>query len=215
MLRDDAVSILKQRMGNNNDISLDALIVTEMQFVQETILEQGAELPWFLYGTSTVTETVANPTAPAGFLTESEAVPLQIYNGTRYVKFPKGDPVDLEGYDFNGLKAYPVAYSSADLGGADEFMIRVWGWDGTTDYSVKWNGYYAADELSTNIENKWLKFAADLMIAETGAIIAAQYNAFVQFAELFAQQRATAQRRIQAKNAMWEEQNIERIVGGG
>ena len=213
MTRDEAVALMKQRMGNNNDTSLDALIVTEMQFVQSTLLEQAPELPWFLYGSQDVVESTEEITAPTGYLREFAGTPLQVYNGNKFVKFSKGDQVSLDAYDFNTTYAYPVAYANEELN-VNEVNLRVFGWDGSSNYTVRWNGYYADTALSTNVENKWLKFAPDLLIAETGVIISSQYNSFMQFAQIFADQKNKALARLQARNAVWEEDVIDRRMGG-
>ena len=219
MLRDNAVAIIKQRMGNNNDSSLDAHIVTEMQLQQE-ILERTPNPPWFL---NTVKEQEA---LADGFVTFDDSVVLSevdglpmfwseatllSYNKNRFLM--KDDWPPLAGWS-DGDTTDTVATNYAKFPDInEEFKYILFPTPDTVAYKYYLPCYVKDSVLSTNIENRWLKHAADLMIAQTGAVIAGQYVAFEKFAAAFVVQQQIAQKRLTTMNTVKEEENIRRMMG--
>ena len=63
-------------------------------------------------------------------------------------------------------------------------------------YPIKLHYYRSQTALTTNIENNWLKYAADLLIAETGAVMAVQYLQNSALSDTFRAQANTARARL-------------------
>lgn len=170
MTRDEVVTLLGYRLGSRTD--LDAKIILEMDFVQQFVLEgTGAFLPWFLeteMSTSTTNIDEDRLALPDDFLGEIEEQALWLYDADNeenaYTLLIKGDYDQL--LDKYPAPGTPKQYAMT----GDYFLIRPTPDD---NYTIKMR-YYAKDDslLTENIENKWLKHAADLVIAETGTIMA-------------------------------------------
>lgn len=181
MLRDDAILVILNRVGQRGggaggalDTSLQSQAVTEMKFAQEQ-LERGekANLPWFLdtvyvnasFKTAIDSHTVAVPT---GFLRELEEETVTLYYQDTEGKWQPLDKVDYdEGHhEFaNSSAGAPQAYT---LIGEN---YNVWP-KADAEYSLKALVSIADAVLSSNIENKWLKYAAQLLIGKTGMVVA-------------------------------------------
>lgn len=198
MLRDAAVALLGQRLGNRTDLA--ASIIEEMQLVQGTLLEKaGTFLPWFLEADYASLSTVANTEAvalPTNFLGWIEDEPVWLYDTTAtavWDKLPRKRAGTLrEKYTTTGRPLeHAVGVESLLFAPVPDAV-----------YTIKFR-YYAADTvLSTNIENKWLKHASDLLIAKTGEIMASQYLMNTKLTEVFtkAAQEATARVYTQHEN---------------
>lgn len=180
MLRDDVVALLGKRLGSR--IDLDASIVLEMRAAQETLLEgSGALLPWFLLSAETTLVATADVEAvalPSDFLGMAEDHPVWLID-------PTASPTDLKlaKRDYSVIReryqtsTKPVAYAQIE----GYLLLRP---IPLTGYSLKLRYYQRGVTLSSNIENIWLKYASDLMLAEVGAIMAGRY---LQNAKLEAQ----------------------------
>lgn len=194
MLRDDFIALMGKRLGNRTD--LDASILLEMVMVQEQILEgNGALLPWFL---DTATEQSLTLTAgteaielPADFLSEIEEQKLWKYDvslSPAYTNIPKGN--------YSVLKAkYPTAGVPRGYALTEGYLLIQPVPD--VNYTLKWR-YKARDTSLTtgNIENKWLKWAADWMFAEVGAIMAGRYLQSAQLEKQFRDDVSLARSRV-------------------
>ena len=197
MLRDAAVEIIKSRIGNRTD--LDAAIVTEMQQAQETVLERnGLFYPWFLetgiitIGTTTATiETLA---LPDNWLAEVEEQSMWIFDATLdvpYFELRKGAyDVALQRFTED---AKPRRYAL----NKNNLLLKP-----TPDAAyVIQTRYFATDDLlTTNIENDWLKYASDWLIAETGIIISRDYIQDDQMAQRFIAGAQRARDRVFVEN---------------
>jgi hypothetical protein len=170
MLRDSAVSLIATRLGNRTD--LDSRIVAEMQYVQE-MLENREYLPVFLLSDITSLATVADQdyvSLPSDFLREYEEGNLWYYDSTvsagvsPWKEMSKRPVQDVkEGYSLTTDS--PEVYALL----SDKIIV---GPVPNAAYTLKFY-YYARDAvLSSNIENQWLKYAPDLMIALTGLQVA-------------------------------------------
>ena len=193
MTRDEAVALLKARLTRTNDSTLDAKIVTEMQFVQANVLEMGEIVPWFLITDHQTLATVAGDekvAVPAGFLQEVETDALWILedDGTY-------SPLRKESYDvIASLSDYedsgqPEVYSLDDA----YFRLRP-----VPDaiFTLRLRAFMRDTVLTTDIENNWLKWAPDLLIAETGAIIAGNYLRDSEMFTAFANEASRARDRL-------------------
>lgn len=185
MIRDTCVDIIAQRLGMRTD--LDDAILNEMQLVQEVTLEgTGAFLPWFLESLDNALVTVLASTEialPTDFLAEIEGMPPALYvvDGTaqNWTDLHKdGRNTLLTKYPSTGAPAeYHITASTLHIFPRSDAV-----------YAIRFS-YYAKDSL-TGDENLWLKYAPDLMIAETGAVMAGKY---LQNAGMEAQFRTDAQ----------------------
>lgn len=170
MLRDAVVSLIKGRLARWNDTVLTNHIITELQMAQIRA-EQKATLPWFLLTESSYTTTTAGEErieVPADFLREAEedALWLEDAEGT-WRELRKGDYSSLRPrYPESGK---PVTYA---LVGNYFRLFPVPDSAGYTAHMI----YYAKDAtLETNVENKWLSHAPEILIADAGHIIASRY----------------------------------------
>ena len=213
MDRDSAVALLKLRLGNNALASLDALIVTEMQFVQRTILEQGPFKPWFLETNGLVTSVASTRAAslPSDFIKEVDEQAFWRY-GTypdelSLVEMEKGDADNLS-YLYGEESKAPTTYTLYGEGSVELYPLP------DDAYTFKLY-YYAHDTvLSSNIENNWLKHAPDLLIAETGIIIAEQYIQSPEMGATFEKAKQRAERRLVSHDTARKEANHDRVRGG-
>lgn len=165
-----AVAIIKRRLGNR--VNDENAILDEMALVQETTLERNDLMPWFLLsswvtfdeGDLTFDGDVGTYTMPTDFLREAEAYPLQEYTTTdginSYTNCCKESAwAALQGKNHGlGIKFYALGATT----------IEIMPLDSTETYDFRWR-YFAKDTVPalSGAENQWLKYAADLVIAET------------------------------------------------
>jgi hypothetical protein len=201
MTRDEAIVLLKGRLTRSADTALDASILLEMRFAQEQILEKLATLPWFLISdelalvTVASTPTVAVPTnvgAVTGrdFLREIEDEPLQIQDTVDGTWSPLvKDDLGAIRTEFGDEPSTPKKYALVN----NNYVLRP---IPDAVYNLKTRVYLRDPRLTTNIENNWLLHAADLLIAETGILIADNYLRDSAAAALFRDAAATARIRL-------------------
>lgn len=221
MNRDAAVSIIKSRLGNIQGTSHDTMIVANMQLIQSTILERGHELPWFLEvdsnveGTNmTTTATIETVNLPSNFLRESDErkwpllrvdsseesgfFPLEKVDITIAVgRYTTGDGAVQAGrpikYDIVGEKVYLRYIPDA------AYTLRLF--------------YFKSDTvLDSNIENQWLKYAADLVIAETCRQTAEDLQ-YQKLIDKFRQDGLLARERVRRETISRREAGFMRQMG--
>lgn len=167
MLRDTAISIIARRLGKRTD--LDDQILDEMQLVQE-VMEHADMLPFFLLTELATASTEVGEERvkiPTDFLKEYEAGALWYYDSTDdQIWFPlkRREIEELKGAftDDGPPQYYALAGEYYRIAPVPDDV-----------YTLKML-YYGQDALLTsNIENQWLKYAPELMIAETGLRVAA------------------------------------------
>jgi hypothetical protein len=185
MLRDTVAELLLQRLGKRTDLL--SAVITEMQYVQEFILEQHHWLPWFLeseWATSTTIVGEERVRVPDDFLGEIEDNHLWVkaVSDTTWTKVTK-EPYDIAYERYSG-SGTPEVYSLS----GEYFLLRP-----VPDqiFSLRMRYYNAAEVLSSNIENLWLKYASDVMMGEVGQIMAGRY---IQNPALEAQFKTDAER---------------------
>lgn len=198
MTRDETIAVLKSRL-NRTDSDIDSILINEMQIVQNTVLEGGEFLPWFLQvtGTASLTSGTATLTPPDGFLRLVEGRPLRYLDplatsADAYRKmYNKGQQFVLDGYE-------------EELTGAPKY----WFADGTTftirpfadqTYTIQMRYYGRDTTLSTDVTNNWLTFAQDWFMGEVGFLVASTYMENEKQAALFA---GLAQR---GKDRVWRQ----------
>ena len=221
MLRDTAVDIIMQRLGNRKDTDLRDDIINEMVFVQESILEGGPFYPWFLVTEESYIDTTPGDervAVPSDFLHEWEDSVLYRFDAT--ATGAQNPWIPLERDDWDTIRqelttvdgGVPTKY---DISG-DYFMLA----DTPDDaYSVRMR-YFAADESlagtygdAANIENKWLKHAPDWFIGEVGLIIGNQYLQSDVMDKVFGLQLQRGRKRVYDKDVSMAESNKMRSMG--
>ena len=216
MLRDKAVDILMGRLGNRTNTSLRQTIIDEMVFAQETILEGALEFPWFLISELATETTVAEEerfAVPVDFLAEWE-------DGGLYVQETDGTETLLIRDSWDILKSQALLEAAGkpkyyDIAG-EYYLLRP-----TPDdtYTIKQRYYQRALSLAgvygdaANIENKWLKYASDWLIAETGVVVAGQRLQSEKMVQMFAGQATMARKRVQHKTIAMQESNKINLTG--
>lgn len=204
MTRDEAVAIVKGRLARTNNSDITAYVVAEMK-LQQSILEESEELPWFLLsetGTTTLTAGEERIQLPENFLLEWE-------DGALYVQETDGTwtPILKDDYDAIAGRKSGEDFRYSLAGNYFRILPTV-----TANKTLKMI-YYAADTaLSTDVENNWLKYAADLMIARTG-IAVASYVKDYEALTLFTQDDARATRRLMMKNEARKHVNRDYAMG--
>jgi hypothetical protein len=179
MTRDEAIALLLLRATRSGDAALTTAMQTEMNFVQQQVLEKLPTLPWFLVSeflTATTIPEEERILLPAdigvtgrSFLREHETCSLWLLptGATDWVELRKDD-YDVLYNRYKSATGTPVGYSLDNT----YFYLKP-----TPDvaYSLRMRVYLRDTPLTTNVENNWLKHAADLVIAETGVVLAGQY----------------------------------------
>lgn len=168
MLRDAARARIQNTLAFRTD--KEAEIVNALQDAQ-VILEQGAELPWFLKTEVSSISTVSGEERipiPNDFLREDEDDSLWFFEvGTggdddTWIALAKED-VEFLRKKYPGSADTPIAYS------LDEKYFRIFP---TPDsiYTLKMVYYRRDTDLTSNIENDWLKYFPYLLIGEAGRL---------------------------------------------
>jgi hypothetical protein len=218
MLRDAAVDLLMKRLGNQNDVTLKDDIINEMVQAQETVLEGDVFHPWFL-----VSEEASNSTSvgeervplPEDFLA-LWTLGLYRYDSTQtdpYIEMVRED-WDL----IKTVKNYSDEPTHWDIGGdyllmrplADAvYPLRFWYIARATSLA----GTYG--DVTTNVENAWLRWASDWLLGETGMVIAEQYLQYTDDrVNTFRTQAARGRQRLVTLNVAMEEALKRRVIGG-
>lgn len=172
MLRDDAVKILTDRLGNRDDLATKA--VSEMQLAQIE-LEQGPDLPWFLLK---IDSTLSNSdvsnydllTIPSDFIQEFEHDKLRRYDSSAtrpWIGLTKNEIGTIydKGADSSDPTHYGIFGGSFVLGPSMP----------TKSYTFRLHYFGKASLLTSNIENSWLANAPEVLISATGMKMAPLY----------------------------------------
>ena len=207
MTRDEVVKIINLRLGNRR---MDETILLEMAFVQRSVLERRAWLPWFLESELASASTQAGErrvALPPDFLMEIEEESL-------WLETSEGELIELEKTDYDrGLRTFPgsgqpVAYALAS--GYFQFFPKP-----DAAYALQMR-YYAQGEniAAANVEVGWLLHAADLVAAEVGAVIAEQHLQNQALATSLRGAAFQAQKVLEHRHAAMQEINRNRLIGG-
>lgn len=206
MKRDTAIEVIMARLGNRK--GLEETAIREMQLAQDRLLTAG-ELPWFL-------ETTDAPVTVA----ESNTIALPaLYQRTTedglWIIDSDGNNNKVEKIDYPALQQLWAGNASSTL--SDRYAL--WG---TTIvlfptpnavFTLTHYFYSKGAILTTNIENLWLQHAPDLLIAETG-IVMAQFTRDETAVNLFGLQRTDAQKRLITDTVAREEAGRTQRMGG-
>lgn len=199
MTRDEAVSLIQRRLGNRTDLADD--IITEMQN-QQNLLEMMPELPWFLLKvTSTLQADASNYDQidlPSDFILEYEEDDLEWNNDGTWVPIDKDDWDAMKRAD---LSLYDAPSFYASIG--EQFWLRP---APESQLTFRLRYYAKAAVLSTDIENVWLANAPEVLIGQTGVIMAS-YLRDKEAKALFDESLKTATVLMQAMNDRKKTQN--------
>lgn len=212
MIRSEAVALIKKRLKRPNDSALDAQIVTEMQFVQEQVLEESGDIrPWFLLSENLTTPTEVGESrvqVPNNFLDEYEEGSLWIL-----------DPTDSE-YKALGKGTFEDVRLEATIDEDDDpGMPQIYSLDGkyfrikpvpdkvyTLQILVYLRDAVLASDSSTNM---WLTYAAELLISETGLVVAQGYLQDAAATTFFTSRRDAAMARLHRQNEARKHSNMD------
>jgi hypothetical protein len=206
LTRDQIVSLVLSRAGKRETNSyLVAAANLELQLLQDTILEKGPILPWFLLSAETaIPLTVAGGrlagVLPADFLREwDEYGGLRLKDSTTtpptYTELNKND-FDLAESKFGSNAAgTPQEY---DLVGSSIAVFPLCTVD-VTAAMIYFKKQAVLDSVS-NPTNAWTVNAADLLIAELGVRMTSTYIMGSPAAQQFQTDRTAAWTRIQTED---------------
>lgn len=213
MTRDEAVTRLLSRLGNRSAAEYTTPILNWMDDVQLYNLEQDPGLlPWFMITeTSSASFTIDEERleVPADFIQTYEEAELQAFH-TESNRFC---PITKAHYD-EIVKAYvdhspglPEKYALV----GQYFRVRP---IPDQEYVAKLI-YYAHQPLPSadNVENTWLKWAADLLLAWTGYEVASKELQDMELAATFESPIAIARKRLIKRNEARMHANFEYSMG--
>jgi hypothetical protein len=211
-----AVDILMQRLGNRQDTEFRANIVNEMALTQSVTLEGSVLLPWFLLkdtleaGTSLTwsanTERVAIPTDFVGFDDDLQCGVFLLDSSSTdsdpYIPLARKPYAALKEFSKNTYDSSSDQPYAFDLMN-QYFYLRPIQTSARTLRVI----YLARDPLSpadNAVENLWLKYASDLLIAETGIVLAQHYTKDPDAVVGFQDQRVIALARLNSRNEAYK-----------
>lgn len=215
MTRDEARDRIAFRLGNRgSDVNLLDNIVAELKLAQN-VLENGAELPWFLLSQ----RATLSPAPTTGV--ESFALP------SNFLRLPDEGEGGI--WVLNTLSGFYEKLSlrwsyeelanrfSSEVNDRPQYLANV-GLYGyvrpipNANYTYQ-AIYYAADAvLSTNIENSWLKYAPDVMIS-LALFTTSEALGDVDTMNKASKDLAVATDRMTRSNVAHREMGYERIIG--
>jgi len=185
-----------------------------MVLMQENTLEGAASLPWFLISEDSWTNVNVNDRRvllPSDFLRELDEDSLL------YVTDESGAEHELIKDDYDAL---------VEKYGNDTTAVLPKEYSVVGDYIMLFPipsvarqirmRYYRKDTLpvdSVNFENRWLKYAADLLLAETGMVVAALHTKDDAAAGAFKVLRDKAYVRVMKDTVARIEANRMRMMG--
>lgn len=221
MIRTAAVNIIKSRLGNIVGTELDPVIISNMQLVQATVLERGAELPWFLETDSNVEGTNITTTANQ----EYSDVPSNFLRLNEYIEYPvlRVDSDEDSGYyavtqmDISKAIGRYTTDSLLDQAGkpikydlyGEKFY---WRYIPNDAYTIRLFYFKSDQTLDMDIENQWLKYAPDLVIAET-CRQTAEDEQLQKLVDKFGMDADKARRRILTETVARREAGAMRTMG--
>lgn len=208
MTRDEVVELLGYRLGNRKDMAPH--ITAEMKLIQSVQLEGHSWLPWFLE------KDLAQATTLSG--SERVALPVdfleQVPGRSLYLIDSGGVRTKLEfGLYEELLEQYP-GYGLPQAWCVEDDFILLFPVPQAV-YTLDWR-YYSrdVDMTANNVETKWLKYAADLVLAEVGKILAEKHLQNPTLSASFAADVPVCWNRLYARHTAREDANQSIFMGG-
>lgn len=205
MTRIQMQALILGRLGGRSGTVLETQVQSELQF-RQSILEREAVLPWFLLEEGAPTVSAETVTLPTGFLREYEedSFFILLSDGT-YKRLEKAMPTHIfENEDLRG-SGEPSAY----------YLLRQLHVFPTP--SASYTGrffYYKADAILSvdATTNQWSTEGHDLLVAETGYVVARYLRDF-NAQQLFEAEILDARRRIIAENTARKQAAYHAFLG--
>lgn len=216
MRKSDLLTLLALRCGNRTDADIIQVLELELTLAQDTILEQNGRFkPWFMIGEKATTSTIPNEQRvelPADFLGEIEEGALYVLNPesgkfNRLVrddydflhdKFKDTNPTLPTYYVLEDSKYYRL-FPTPDL----EYVLM--------------ERYYERDTAFSDVgeaeENRWLRFASDLLLAIGGEQYASKHLQNPGLAAGFQADGLRAWDRLKREHEMREHTNRDYEMG--
>jgi hypothetical protein len=218
MTPDDMVTMIKGRLANSNDSTLDAIIITVANVVQER-LEQSAQLPWFLFTDTHVTGnhpvTVADlgqVALPSDFIREDEEQEYSLFYFQDPLQ-PAYKPLIRDTFSVLNSDSellgtgIPTKY---DIMGLNIYLRKI----PDAVYRLRLLYFASDDDIEAgSTVNLWMKYASDWIMAETGLIMATDYVMMDAQAQHFREEAQRAQRRIKIDTIARNEAGVMRQMG--
>jgi hypothetical protein len=212
MTGETMLNMLMQRLGNRTDPDLRAALLVEAMQAQSNVLEAMEYIPWFLLSENTSTTTTVNErrlALPPDFLAEDEDGALIYIDANRKENIlPKDDFDYCVEYFRDYSPGYPRAYA---LHGEYFHIFPV----PNAAYTVQLR-YFARDTVPTDgaVENKWLRNAGMLLLAETGRVGAALYIQNPELAISFTEEYKRQKELLKVRNETQLHTNRDYRKGG-
>lgn len=210
-----ALDLLMSRLGNRTQPSLRATCLLEMVLAQQTQLEGNEHLPWFLLSEELTTVTPSDGverrvSLPTDFLREAEEQALLIVDseGVEHEVVKDDYDVLIQKHGYDATSDLPLEYA---LSGNYVHLFPI----PSVQRKLRLRCYIrdAVPQDSTSSENKWLKYAADLLIAEAGIVVASQHLQDPEMAATFAGMQQRARNRLFKAGVARDEANRMRSAG--
>lgn len=216
MNKGELLQLLGMRLGNRTDSDILAALSLEITLAQDTLLEQNGRFkPWFLVSEFATAETVANDSRvelPEDFIGEVEEGGLYVLNpdSQKYVELVRED------YDFLAEKyadATPSLPKEYSLDGDKYYRLFP-----TPDliYTLR-QRYFEKDVafnlVADNSQNRWLKYASDLLLAIGGQQYASKHLQNQDLAIAFGLDVKLAWDRLKGEHEMREHSNRDYVMG--
>lgn len=194
MTKQEAIDLLKLRLGSREDSDLDALIVAELNLSQET-LEASHPYYWFGQKDDTGRQLIAENNSlaePSDFIIEIEDCVLEIsIDGVSFTEVVKSDYDDLlRNYRESGPglpKHYALVNSTLYFGPTPDqaYYIR-----------QKYHGRdVGISTLTSTGTNNWLTIASDLLLSHAGISVSSWIKDFSAM-QMFAGKYTEAKNRL-------------------
>lgn len=201
----NALTLLKRRLGRYtaNPTELDDFLFDELKATQQR-LESEATLPWFLQTRNSALQTTTNRahvTLPYNWLRLREEwdLPVQLQKAD-------GTWAALGVYSYDQLWENTSSTAGFPTAAAIDGLQLILGPKPDRVYQLQLAYYKKEPELTIGgiVSNAWLKYAFDLMVAETGLIVAQNYLGNTEAVQLFAAMAERARRSLEHTNVAVE-----------
>lgn len=210
MKKESLMRLLAQRVGNRQDADILAVLELELGLAQDTLLEQNGRFkPWFLTSEFATIMTKPNEQRvpiPGDFLGEVEEGNLSVLIVTsgKYV------PVNRDDYDY-----LEEVYKDSSPGVPRHYTLdsdKYYRLFPTPDIAYTLRQRYVERDLAFELvspdkENRWLKYASDLLLSIGGEQYALKHLQNPGLAALFTQDATRAWARLKGEHEMREHSN--------
>lgn len=221
MTRDEVINIVLTRCGRRQN-SADFISHAQAEILQvQKDLELGVEipilggtfLPWFLLTEMMDVNTTVNEprvAVPTGMLSMHEDIPLYLYDSSKTQPYTK-----LKGDTYESIIGDP-RYQGSGKPKVYALVGQYFRLQPVPDavYGLRTLVYLADTELNSDITNNWLTYAAPLVVAKLGEVIAGQYLYNLQLKAEFTTEAQRAAQKLFTMHEGREQAILEPVMGG-